>query len=113
MELNEQQLFEINAKADELAKKYGVSHVHVYLNADNSEDPVVGFIKEPTYAQKLMALDKLTTSGPMLAGEELRQSLVLAEESDQRVLVEDRYKLGMATTCITILEVAQNDFKKK
>ena len=105
----------LESYAEELAKKHGLKKVHIYVSVDETGDRVVGYYKEPTYAQKLYAMDKIASVGPFSAGEELRQFLTLTGEgeSDQRIYTEDRYKLAIAGLCIELIEVAKNDFKKK
>jgi hypothetical protein len=107
-------------RATELAKKYNVSKVHVYVGIDETTgERVVGYLKEPNYTQKIMAMDKIATVGIFVASDELRAALTLKGEgeSDERTYSDfgmyDSYKLGMAGTATTILEVVKNSFKKK
>lgn len=107
----------IEAKCLELAAKYDTPRVHPYISEQEGQKPVIAFIKEPTYIQKMYAMDKLNSIGMLSAGDELRDILTIKEESDPITYGDtwqsDKYKLGIATLCITILEFAQNDFKKK
>ena len=117
-ELTDEELIEYKTKADEIAKKHKVSKVHVYVGIDpETNERVVGFLKEPNFGQKLFAMDKIATSGLFMAGNEMREALTLKEESDPRTYEEypsnDSYRLGMTGTCIPIIEVIQNSFKKK
>lgn len=105
-------------EAEILAKKYGVAKVHVYVGVDPiTNENVVGFMKEPSYIQKVLAMDKIATTGMFMAGDELREVLTLKEESDPRTYGEssdcDKFRLAMATICVTMIEVVQNTFKKK
>jgi len=109
---------EYNAKAEELAKKYGVSKVHVYVAIEpETKERIVGYLKEPNYMQKLFAMDKIATVGMFAAGDEMREALTLKDESDPRTYSTtsdcDPYRLGMTGSCIPIIEVIQNSFKKK
>ena len=108
---------EIELKAEELAKKYKVPQVHIFIGEDEKGEQIVGYMKEPSYIQKLVALDKMATTGPFMAGDELREAITLREESDPRTFDPnpecDKYRLGMTSACITILEVYQNSYKKK
>lgn len=99
--------------AEQLAKKYNVSKVHVYVGKTDEGEDVVGFIKEPTYAQKLFAMDKIATNQVFSAGDAMRESLLIREESDPRTYEEEKYMLGIAGECVKIIDAAQNTFKKK
>jgi len=107
----------IEEKCIELSKKYGVSKVHAYVGISETGEKVIGFLKEPNYIQKIATMDKITTTGPFLAGDELRQAITLKEDSDPRTYNEspdcDAYRLGMTGMCVPIINVIQNTFKKK
>lgn len=116
-QLETQFMADCEARAAELAKKHNVLQVHVYVGIDENGGKVIGYIKEPSYIQKLVAMDKISTIGPFMAGDELREVLTLKEESDPRTYLTspdcDKYRLGMTGKCVTIIEVAANTFKKK
>jgi len=115
-ELTQKEIETVEEYAESLAKKLGIKKVHVYVAIDEETgDRVVGYYKEPSYAQKLYAMDKIATVGTFSAGEELRQALTLTGEgeSDVRIYTEDQYKLAIAGACIALIQVAQNRFKKK
>ena len=119
-ELSDIEWQQYNDRAKELARKYNVSKVHIYVGIDEkTKERVVGYLKEPNYIQKIMAMDKIATVGIFMASDELRQALTLKDvnESDYRTYDDsglfDEYKLGMAGTATTILEVVKNSFKKK
>jgi hypothetical protein len=117
-ELSASETKEYNAKAEELAKKYGVSKVHIYVAIEpETKERIVGYLKEPNYMQKLFAMDKIATVGMFAAGDEMREALTLRDESDPRTYGTtsdcDPYRLGMTGSCIPIIEVIQNSFKKK
>ena len=101
----------------DLAKKHNVVKVHLYVGLGEDNERIVGYLKEPSYQQKLMAMGKLSTTDPFLAAEERRGVLTSEEDSDERTFSKsnscDKYRIGMATTCLTLLEVAANAFKKK
>lgn len=107
----------LEQKAASLAAKYNTPKVHVYVGVSPEGEKIVGFIKEPSYLQKIVALDKIATVGMFMAADELRQTLTLKEESDPRTYETatefDGYRLGMTGTCMTMIEVVQNSFKKK
>lgn len=116
-ELKPEIIQELEEKAQILSAKYGCK-VHIYATLDPKDgEVVVGFLKEPNYIQKLMAMDKLASTGIFMAGEEMRESLTLKEESNPKTYLEgseyDAFRLGMVSTCVTIIEVSANQFKKK
>ena len=71
-QLTDKENAEFEAKATELAKKYGVTKVHVYVGIDSETDErIVGYIKEPSYIQKIFTLDKIATGGMFAAADSL------------------------------------------
>lgn len=114
---NEEEVALINQKIAELIEKHKVVNVYAYVAVDASGKKIVGFIKEPSYIQKVMALDKMSTVGMFMAANELREALTLKEDSDPETYIEapecDKYRLGMTSVCMGIVEVANNSFKKK
>lgn len=108
---------DLEAHAASLAAKYNTPKVHVYVGVSPEGEKIIGFIKDPSYLQKIVALDKIATVGMFMAADELRQTLTLKEESDPRTYETaaefDGYRLGMTGTCMTMIEVVQNSFKKK
>ena len=61
-ELTPKEIEGYEAEAVELAKKHKVSKVHVYVGIDpETDERVVGFLKEPNYLQKIVTLDKIAT----------------------------------------------------
>lgn len=117
-ELTPEELAGYQEDAAALAVKYKVSKVHVYVAiAPETNERVVGFLKEPSYLQKIVALDKIATVGPFMAGDELREVLTIREESDPRTFDIssncDCYRMGMTGACIPIIDMIKNSFKKK
>lgn len=118
IEITDDERVKYEAIAVDLAKKYSTPKVHIYVGLETgTNERVVGFIKEPSYIQKLFALDKIATGGVFLAGEELREVLTLRDESDPRTFEDspscDEYKLGMVGKCVELVQVIQDAFKKK
>lgn len=99
------------------AEKYECAKVHLYVGLGEDNERIVGYLKEPSYLQKIMAMDKIATVAPFIAAEEMRDLLTLKEESDPRTYSTanncDKYRLGMASVCLGIIEVGANAFKKK
>lgn len=117
-EISQEEMNGYEAKAIEIAKKIGAKKVHVYIGLDpETNERVIGYLKEPNYLQKLYAMDKISSVGPFTAGDELRQAITLTEESDTRTYGAssdcDEYKLGMTGRCIAMINVANDNFKKK
>lgn len=117
-ELSNEELASYEAIASGLATKYGVSKVHVYLAIDPiTKERIAGYLKEPNYIQKIYAMDKIASVGIFAAGDELRSALTITEESDPRTYSTasdcDGYRLGMTGTCVPIIDVIKNSFKKK
>jgi len=117
-QLTEEEIQALNEQALEYAKKYNVPKVHVYVSIEPAtNERVIGFIKEPSYIQKLSVMDKITANMMFVASDELRSVLTLQEESDPRTYSTsndcDKYRLGMATRCLAMIEVMKDDFKKK
>jgi len=113
-ELTPEEIASYEEHAATLARKYNVSKVHVYVGLiEDTNERVVGYMKEPTYLQKMFALDKMSSVGPFASGEELRDAITLKEESDPRTQDEDRFKLGMAGACVAAIKIINNSFKKK
>lgn len=117
-ELTSEELSEFNEIAEGLAKKYNVPKVHVYVGINSeTKERIVGYLKDPSYVQKLYAMDKITTSGMWSAASEMREMLLLKGESDPRTYGDsydcDEYKLGIDGLCLTMGRAIQNSFKKK
>ena len=118
-EITDEEITLFEQAAEVLANKYNVPKVHIYIGLGENNERIVGYLKEPTYIQKLMAMDKFNSIGAIMAGEELREALTLKGEmeSDERTYSKsnacDKYRAGMATTCIGFIDVAANAYKKK
>ena len=115
-ELEQDELQALEDRAALLATKYSVAKVHIYVAFDAAiGEFVTGFYKDPSYTQKLFAMDKIATVGTFAAGEELRQALVLTGDGESHPFIyeKDEYKLAIVGLCIGLIQVAQNQFKKK
>ena len=116
--LTPEEVAEFEAIAEGLAKKYNVLKVHVYIGIDpETNERIVGYLQEPNYIQKIFTLDKIASVGMFSAADALREIITLQSESDPRTFEDhpanDGYKLGMVGTCIPIVDVIQNSYKKK
>src|ERR1035437_6208510 len=115
-ELTADEIKALDEKAIELAKKYSTPKVHVFVAiVPETKERIIGFLKEPSYIQKLAVMDKIHAEMMFIASEELRGVLTLQEESDPRTYSTanecDKYRLGMAATCIGMIEATKNEFK--
>jgi len=117
VELVEKEIATLEQNCVTLAAKHKVSKVHVYVGLGANNERVVGYLKEPSYLQKIYAMDKMNSQGLFSSSEEMRSTLTLKEESDPRTYSEendcDVFRLGMASTAMSIINVAANAFKKK
>lgn len=117
-ELTAEEVANYEAIATGLATKYGIVKVHIYVGLENETNQrVVAYLKEPTFLQKMYAMDKLTTIGAFASGNELRDAVILKEESNPLTYGEgnecDKYKMAIISNCIEMIEVAKNAFSKK
>jgi hypothetical protein len=113
---------EERANFEALAKGYAIKHgrpkVNVYIGVHpETNERIVAYIKEPNFTEKLFAISKMQTSSPILAGNEMREALLLREESHPLTYGEgyecDAYKLGINDFCTHLGEIIQDSFKKK
>ena len=100
-------------KADEL----GILHkckVHplVLLAANNSEE-VIGYLKEPQRQVKSRLLDKIAAMEPISACSEVLEAYLIKEESDARILEDDKYFYAASLELYSTIQVAASVFKKK
>jgi hypothetical protein len=107
---------EIELKAKELSEKHSCTVHPLVFKIENSEDNVVGFLKEPPRFVKLRVMDKGLTS-PVTAASEVVDAYLLKEESDPRIYSEasenDKYYLGATLEAYNHIVLAVNQFKKK
>jgi hypothetical protein len=117
-ELTDTELKSYADKADELAIKKGVSKVFpvVQVNPDTFERAVC-YLSEPNYSTKIRVMDKATSSGIYTAADELREAVILKEDSDSITFGDspecDPYKMGVTDFCLGMINRYQNQFKKK
>ena len=117
-ELTAEEIAAYDEKSAELAKKYQCSKVHavVFIDKETMERRAC-FLKEPNFPTKIAVMDKAQQVGIFVAGEELRQGIVLKEESDPVTYGDtpecDDYKMGVVTFCVGLINVKANAYKKK
>jgi hypothetical protein len=107
---------EIELKVQELSAKHSAVIHPIVFKIENSEDNIVGFIKEPPRFVKLRVMDKGLTS-PVTAASEVVDGYLIKEESDPRIYSEapenDKYYLGATLEAYNLVTLAVNQFKKK
>jgi len=105
---------QINDKAGELSIRENCK-VHPLVFGE-SEDQIIGFIKEPPRHVKLRVMDKGLTQ-PATAAAEVVEAFLLKDESDARIWDEkpenDKYYLGATMEAYNMISMAVNQFKKK
>jgi hypothetical protein len=104
---------EMNIKAAELSKEFGVT-VHAICFMGPDKENIVGFIKEPSRIVKYRFLDKAMS--PMSAAVELLEALLIKKDSDPKIYSEspddDLYNIGAATSCAALINVSTDMLKK-
>jgi siroheme synthase len=102
----------VQERAEELSKKYKTKVSPIVFIDEDTQEEIIGFIKEPARMVKLRVMDKAMTS-PMTASSELFETIFLEEDSDKRIMSEDTYYLGATMEAFKTVEMAVNTFKKK
>jgi hypothetical protein len=107
---------EIQQKADELSVKHSCRvHPLIFKDAESNEE-VIGYLKEPPRHVKLRVMDKGLTA-PATAAAEVVDAFLIREESDSRLYDEnptnDKYYLGATMEAYNLISMAINQFKKK
>jgi hypothetical protein len=103
-------LSEIEKKSEELSLKYGVKVTPLIFGPE--EDRVVGYLKEMPRIAKVRVMDKMLTE-PFTACEQLLESCLIKEESDPRIMSEDKHYMGALNEISNMVQVSMNQFKKK
>lgn len=104
---------EILQKADELSKVYGCKvHPLVFVDMANTDERVIGYLKEPPRIVKLRYMDKAIL-GAASAGAEVIDEYLIKEASDPRILNDDVCYLGAIQELQSVITMAVNQFKKK
>lgn len=103
---------ELEKRILDLSSKYNCNILPIVFVDEDTQEELVGFMREPARAVKLRVMDKAMTA-PVTAASELFDSIFIAEESDPRFLSEDKYYLGGTMEAFKTVEMAVNTFKKK
>ncbi|RYD57288.1 MAG: hypothetical protein EOP56_08235 [Sphingobacteriales bacterium] len=107
---------EIVARAQELSTLYKVKvHPFVFVEPETQEQ-IIGYIKEPSRVVKVYAMDKMVLQ-PATAGMDLLEACLLKAESDPRIYSEapeyDKFYLGAVSFATNMVTLSQNQLKKK
>lgn len=104
---------EILQKADELGKLHGCKvHPLVFVDFEDKEKQVIGYLKEPPRIVKLRYMDKAIL-GAASAGAEVIDEYLIKDASDARIVNDDVYNLGAIQELQSVITMAVNQFKKK
>ena len=105
-----------NAKALELSEALGTKVHALVFFAPEEEEPVVGFVKEPSRALKMAVMDK-SLVGMYSASGEMLEVILLKEHSDPRIYSErsedDKFFLGAVMAVYELIKVSVNVADKK
>lgn len=104
------------SKAKVLSEELGVKVHPLVFFTKESEDPVIGFVKEPNRAVKLAVMDKYAT-GFYSACSQALDAILLKEHSDPRISSErtedDNYYMGAVYAVSELIQFAANQVDKK
>lgn len=117
-ELSQEEIELYSAKAKEISITIGGTEVHpIVVIHPTSFERKVCYVKEPSFLQKLDALDKAMELGVYKSAYFLFEQIVLKEYSDAVTFSDssesDAYKLGAVTEVSALVKMYQNQFKKK
>lgn len=102
-----------NSKALELGTQMSCK-VHT-LCVDKDDEVVVGYVKEPTLATKMLAVNYIAQKQLDLAGDTILMTSLLKEHSDPRFSkpsTDDDVYLSAVLACNTLVKVYASDVKK-
>lgn len=103
---------DIDKKAEELSSLHGCRVHPLVFKIENSDDMVVGYLKELPRLVKLRIMDNML-NGAYTACDSVLEAYLIKEESDKRILDDDIYYIGAVQELVSSIRLAQNQFKKK
>lgn len=108
---------QIEEKAKLLSEKLGCNIKPLVFIDPETQENVIGFVKEPDRALKLRMLDKSQQDGAFTFASAVYDSIIIKEESDPRLTStlqkDDRYYFGGVLVAYEMVEISVNNFKKK
>jgi len=103
-------------RADELTQSMGVKVHPIVFMTEEEDNPVVGYVKEPSRAVKIAVMDK-SLVGMYSAANEMLDVVLLKEHSDPRIYSEktehDKFNLGATMAVYDLVQVSVNVADKK
>lgn len=117
-ELSQEEIELYSAKAKEISITIGGTEVHpiVILHPETYERKVC-YIKEPSFMQKLDALDRAVAIGQFKSAYILFEQVIIKEHSDAIMFSDssesDAYKMGAIGVVDKLVVTYSNEFKKK
>lgn len=112
--LSPEEITAYEAKAVEIAKERGVPKVLpvVFIQPETFKR-IVAYLRQPTFAEKLHAMDQALTSGVYMSAYNLSELLLIKDKSDAIVETNDDAKMGVVDYCMGLVSRYQNQFAKK
>ena len=117
-QLTEAEILAFETKAQEIAKQRGYAQVHpVVFIMPESLERIVAYLRNPSFTEKLYAMDQSAISGPWMASMNMMDLLLIKEESHALASSDapqaDNVKLGIVNYCLNLVTYYSNQFKKK
>lgn len=112
--LTPEEIANYEAKAVEIAKERGVPTVHpvVFIQPDTNKR-IVAYLRQPTFSEKLHAMDQALTAGVYMSAYNLSELLLIKDKSDAIVETNDDARMGVVDYCMGLVSRYQNQFAKK
>jgi hypothetical protein len=116
--LTPEEVTAFETKATEIAKERGVPKVHpVVFIQPITFKRIVAYLRQPTFSEKLFAMDQALTAGVYMSANNLAELLLIREHSDALCVAEstesDDVKMGIVDYCMGLVSRYQNQFAKK
>jgi hypothetical protein len=116
--LTPEEVTAFETKATEIAKERGVPKVHpVVFIQPTTFKRIVAYLRQPTFSEKLFAMDQALTAGVYMSANNLAELLLIREHSDPLCVAEsteaDDVKMGIVDYCMGLVSRYQNQFAKK
>ena len=112
--LTPEEITAFETKATEIAKERGVPKVlPVVFIQPETKKRIVAYLRQPTFAEKLHAMDQALTAGPFMSANNLMELLIIRDKSDAETETNDDAKMGVVDYCMGLVSRYQNQFAKK
>ena len=117
-QLTEAEVLAFETKASEIAKQRGYVQVHpVVFIMPESLERIVAYLRNPTFTEKLYAMDQAITVGPFMSASNMSELVLIKDESHPLASSDapqaDMIRLGIVNYCMGLISHYQNQFKKK